>query len=53
MVLLALGPPQHSGRRITRREKRKHGEDHADEMDPTMAALEKEHEEITKVRAFS
>jgi hypothetical protein len=38
-----------SSRRITRREKRKHGDDHPDEMDPTMAALEKEHEEITKV----
>lgn len=38
------------GRRMTRREKRKHGDDHTDEMDPTMAALEKEHEEITKVK---
>jgi hypothetical protein len=42
---------------LTRRDKRKYsevqtiGEDGAenDEMDPTMLALEKEHEEITKV----
>ncbi len=36
-------------RRLTRREKRKFEDDKSEEMDPTMAALEKEHEEITKV----
>ena len=42
------------GRRVTRRDKRKHDEvNHADadeDLDPATAALEKEHEEITKVK---
>ncbi len=37
-------------RRLTRREKRKYEDDKSEELDPTMAALEKEHEEITKVK---
>lgn len=44
------GEPLVLERRLTRREKRKFEDDKSEEMDPTMAALEKEHEEITKVK---
>ena len=54
MSAIADTPQSGDGRRVTRRDKRKHGEvNHAegeDELDPTTAALEKEHEEITKVK---
>lgn len=47
--------PEHAGRKITRNQKRKHDEiNHVQktyaEMDPATAALEKEHEAITKVK---
>ena len=51
----ATDPLQETERKITRNQKRKHDEiNHVqktyDEMDPTTAALEKEHETITKVK---
>lgn len=49
---------EQSDRKITRNQKRRHDEiNHVQktyaEMDPTTAALEKEHEALTKVRSIS
>lgn len=54
-ALVTTAPPDDSDRKITRNQKRRHDEiNHVQktyaEMDPTTAALEKEHEAITKVK---